>query len=86
MEQRGWKYTYKDVMQKPIREELMEAAPNARTVPQIFYNGFYIGGYSDLTSKMESGVIEQHMNGEVEILSGSESGDWLSVNPSVDRS
>jgi len=30
------------------REQLFEAVPNARTVPQIFIDGQYIGGSDDL--------------------------------------
>jgi len=30
------------------REQLFEAVPNARTVPQIFLDGQYIGGSDDL--------------------------------------
>ena len=30
------------------RDQLFEAVPNARTVPQIFLDGEYIGGHEDL--------------------------------------
>jgi len=30
------------------REQLFEAVPNARTVPQIFLDGQHVGGYDDL--------------------------------------
>lgn len=30
------------------REQLLESVPMARTVPQIFLDGEYIGGYDDL--------------------------------------
>lgn len=30
------------------REQLFEAVPNARTVPQIFLDEQYVGGYDDL--------------------------------------
>lgn len=30
------------------REQLFEAVPGARTVPQIFLHGEYVGGYSEL--------------------------------------
>lgn len=30
------------------REQLLEAVPTAKTVPQIWLHGRYVGGYSDL--------------------------------------
>jgi len=36
------------------REQLMEVAPNARTVPQIVINNQVIGGYNELISYMEN--------------------------------
>jgi glutaredoxin len=30
------------------REQLLEAVPNAKTLPQIFLHGEYVGGYEDL--------------------------------------
>lgn len=42
------------------REELLEAAPNARTVPQIVINGNLIGGYNDLI-KNWSAIKEQYL-------------------------
>lgn len=35
------------------KEELLEAVPNARSVPQIFINENYIGGYSELEKYIE---------------------------------
>ena len=32
------------------KEQLQEMVPNARTVPQIFLDGIYVGGYNDLRS------------------------------------
>ena len=42
------------------REELLEAAPNARTVPQILINGNLIGGYDDLVKNWNS-IKEQYL-------------------------
>ena len=30
------------------KEQLQEVVPNARTVPQIFLDGVYVGGYTEL--------------------------------------
>lgn len=35
------------------REQLLEAVPNARTVPQIVINGDIIGGYDALSTYLE---------------------------------
>lgn len=32
------------------KEQLNEMVPNARTVPQIFIDGNYVGGYTELMS------------------------------------
>jgi len=32
------------------KEQLQEMVPNARTVPQIFIDGIYVGGYTELMS------------------------------------
>jgi glutaredoxin 3 len=34
------------------KEQLLEVVPNARTVPQIFIDGNYVGGYTDLVSHL----------------------------------
>ena len=34
-------------------EDLLEADPNARTVPQIFLDGEYIGGFDQLAIKLQ---------------------------------
>ena len=36
------------------REELLEVAPNAKTVPQIVINHKLIGGYDDLCEYIEN--------------------------------
>lgn len=35
------------------REQLLEAAPNARTVPQIWLHGQYVGSYTELEQYFE---------------------------------
>lgn len=35
------------------REQLLEAAPNARTVPQIWMHGAYVGGAQELEQYFE---------------------------------
>ena len=35
------------------REQLLEAVPNARTVPQIFLDGKYVGGFTELKALLD---------------------------------
>ena len=35
------------------RENLLEAVPNARTVPQIFLDGEYVGGFTELKALLD---------------------------------
>ena len=35
------------------REQLLEAIPTAKTVPQIILNGEHIGGYAELKEKLK---------------------------------
>ena len=34
------------------KEELLEAVPNARSVPQIFLNGELVGGFTELQKQL----------------------------------
>lgn len=40
----------KENQQYVTREQLLEVAPNAKTVPQIWLEGNYIGGFTELDS------------------------------------
>jgi glutaredoxin 3 len=40
------------------REQLFEAVPNVRTVPQIFLDGEYIGGHDDLVKHFAKNVVK----------------------------
>lgn len=39
------------------KEELLEAIPSARTVPQIYLDGAYIGGFNELKRHFNTVVI-----------------------------
>lgn len=57
-ESEGWDFTYHDVMADPdARKTLMEIAPGARTVPQIFLGDRHLGGYTELAGLYKSGVL-----------------------------
>jgi glutaredoxin len=52
LEQRGIEYEERNVSKNWTREQLLEAVPDARTLPQIFLDGQHIGGFTDLRSHL----------------------------------
>ena len=52
----GAKVEYHDVGITAIREQLLELVPSAKTVPQIWLNGSFIGGCDDLVAYLESSI------------------------------
>ena len=52
LEARGIEYEERNVSKDWTREQLLEAVPTARTLPQIFLGDNYIGGFTDLRSHL----------------------------------
>jgi glutaredoxin 3 len=50
LEARGIEYEERNVSKDWTREQLLEAVPTARTLPQIFLDDEHIGGFTDLRS------------------------------------
>jgi glutaredoxin 3 len=48
LKQRDVRFEEKKIGDGYTKEELLEAVPNARTVPQIIINGNLIGGFTEL--------------------------------------
>ena len=48
LEQKGIEYEERNIAKDWKVEQLLEAVPNARTVPQIFLDDKYIGSYDNL--------------------------------------
>lgn len=46
-------YKELDVMRPEVLDQLRELVPGAKTVPQIFIDGTYIGGYTDLVDHLK---------------------------------
>ena len=44
----------KNVEKDYSREQLVEAVPNARTLPQVFLDGKLIGGFTELSAYFKS--------------------------------
>jgi glutaredoxin len=52
LELRGVEFEERNVSKDWTREQLLEAVPDARTLPQIFLDGQHIGGFTDLRSHL----------------------------------
>ena len=52
LEARGIEYEERNVSQDWTKEQLLEAVPTARTLPQIFLDGVHVGGFTDLRSHL----------------------------------
>ena len=52
LEARGIEYEERNVSKNWTREQLLEAVPTARTLPQIFLDEVHIGGFTDLRSHL----------------------------------
>lgn len=46
-------FEYKDVQNSQFLEELKEKKPDVRSVPQIWINGDYVGGFNELVAYVE---------------------------------
>jgi len=51
--QKGYTIEERKIGDGYTKEELLEAIPTARTVPQIFLNEEYVGGYQELRQYFE---------------------------------
>lgn len=47
-------YEYKNINSKEYLDEIRAMLPNIKTVPQIYWNGKYVGGYNDLALEIEN--------------------------------
>ena len=52
LESHGIEFEERNVSQDWTREQLLEAVPTARTLPQIFLDNQYIGGFIDLRAHL----------------------------------
>ena len=52
LKQKGIEYEERSLAKEWKVQDLLEAVPNARSVPQIFIDNKYIGGYSELRKKL----------------------------------
>jgi glutaredoxin len=52
MNNKGIAFEERKIGEGWTREQLLEAVPNARTVPQIFLDGELVGGFTELRTKL----------------------------------
>jgi len=50
--QKGYQIEERKIGDGYTKEELLEAVPSARTVPQIFLDGQHVGGFTELKAKL----------------------------------
>ena len=53
LESRGIEFEERNVQRDWTREQLLEAVPAARTLPQIFLDDAYIGGFTELRKHLQ---------------------------------
>ena len=59
LERKGAQFNEFDItMGGPKREEMLERAPDARTVPQIFIGDTYVGGSDELHALEREGKLD----------------------------
>ena len=49
---KGIEYEERNIAQGWKVQDLLEAAPNAKTMPQIWLDDKYVGGYSELEAEL----------------------------------
>ena len=53
---KGIQFEEKKIGDGYSKEELLEAVPNARSVPQIFLDGELVGGFTELKQKLTESI------------------------------
>lgn len=54
LESKGIEFEERKIGKDWTKEQLLEAVPTARTVPQIFLDEQYVGGYQELRQKLNN--------------------------------
>jgi glutaredoxin 3 len=53
LESKGIEFEERNVSKDWTKEQLLEAVPTARTLPQIFVDDTYIGGFTELRKHLQ---------------------------------
>ena len=54
LEQRGIEFEERKIGHGYTREQLLESVPTARSVPQIFLNDEFVGGFTELRQRLNN--------------------------------
>ena len=54
LQQKGIEYEERRIGVNWTKEQLLESVPTAKTVPQIFLNEEYVGGYDQLKARFDN--------------------------------
>jgi len=57
LKQKGVEFEERKLGNGWTKEQLLESVPTAKTVPQIYLDGKYIGGYTDLKKYFEENGV-----------------------------
>lgn len=52
LELKGIEYEERNIQKDWTKEQLLEAVPEARTLPQIFLDGEHVGGFTELKQRL----------------------------------
>ena len=52
LELKGIEYEERNIQKDWTKEQLLEAVPTARTLPQIFLDGEHVGGFQELKQRL----------------------------------
>lgn len=64
LDEKGVDYAEHDItMGGPKKDEMLQRAPNARTVPQIFIGGRHVGGSDELAALDRGGDLGELLKG-----------------------
>ncbi|MDA8866130.1 hypothetical protein N9H77_01335 [Porticoccaceae bacterium] len=58
-------YKFLDVQDPDVTRQFVELFPDTESIPQILWKGDHIGGYAELTHKIDEYIINLN-NGEVQ--------------------
>jgi glutaredoxin len=56
LEMKGIEYEERNVSTTWTKEQLLESVPTARTLPQIFLDNNYVGGFTELKKHFDQGA------------------------------